>query len=72
MRRRAGGFHARATLEEEQERPVAAIGRSDLAGEHRDLLSVRLGVAQRNRELVLGENQPGWTCDVRHGGDSAR
>ena len=49
----------RAALEEDEKRPVPTLRVRDLAGEDRDLLAVAVGVVQRHRELVLGQDEAG-------------
>src|SRR5262249_62182687 len=56
--RRGGSrrLKARAALEEQQIRPIQAVGRGEFAGENGDLLAVRLRVVQRDRVGSLGED----------------
>ena len=62
VRSRAGCLHAGAALQEHEEGPVPSLRYRHLSGEERDLLAVRLGVAQWRGELVFCQDQPG---DVR-------
>ena len=48
---------ARPALQEDEHRPVAPVGVGDLAREDGDPLAVRARVVQRDRELVLGQQQ---------------
>ena len=65
VRSRPGRLHAGAALQEHEEGPVSSLRYRRLSGEERDLLAVRLGVAQWRGELVFGQDQPG---DVRRNG----
>src|SRR4029079_1487035 len=58
MARRAPRLGARATLEEDEERAVEAVGVGDLAREDGDRAPARVGVVERDLELVLGEDEP--------------
>jgi hypothetical protein len=53
------GLEARAALQEQQQRAIAAVGIGDLAGEHGDALAVGPLVVERHGELVLGQHEPG-------------
>jgi len=55
----ARGLAARAALEKDEERPVAAVGVGDLAREDGDPLTVRARVVERDGELVLREDETG-------------
>ena len=82
--RRAGCLEAGATLEEHEERSLAAVGIGDLPGEHADVLTIRARMLERHRELVLGDDEPrnaqglaarragtpilGWRCAVDRAG----
>ena len=59
---------AGAALEVDEQRAVGVLRVGDLAGEDRDLLAVRRGVVEGDRELVLGQAQAG---DVVADGHSA-
>ena len=50
---------ARAALEEDQERLLAPLRLGDLAREDRDLLAVRIGVVERDGQLVIDHHEPG-------------
>src|SRR5262249_16685625 len=64
---RTSRFEAAGALEEDEERPLAAVGVCDLAREGGDALAVRPRVVERDRELVLGEDEPGAAIGVRLG-----
>jgi hypothetical protein len=64
--RRALRLEPRAALQEDEERPVAAVGIGDLAGEHDDALAVGAVVVQRDLELVLDEDEAAGGDRVGH------
>ena len=63
-----GDSDARPALEEDEERPLAAVLRRDLAREDRDRLAVGPRVVERNRELVVGDHEPVDLARRRHAG----
>jgi hypothetical protein len=53
-------------LEEDEQRPVACVLRSDLAREDRYPVAVRTRVVERNRELVVRDREPVDLARRRH------